>query len=181
MRRLYSDPPNTGRVLPSLRRLWPTTSEKAPTLGLDSSACCRADCMLDLVDADAEDAVSFTSAASADSPKGYGHAHGGGGQTWERVRAVIRYVTQKPWNRIPPITRTLIYNPVLACLAGGRNKARCACLCRRPSLAAHLWASYVQLAMFKFAIWAEELSSGPAWIHSAAVKRRLYVARVEAS
>lgn len=88
------------------------------------TVCWPADCMLDLVDADAEDAVSFTSAASADSPKGYGHANGAGGQTWERVRAAIRYVTQKPWNRIPPITRTLIYNPVLACLAGGRNKAR---------------------------------------------------------
>ena len=91
--------------------------------------------MLDLVDADAEDAVSFTSAASADSPKGYGgygHANGTGGQTWERVRAAIRYVTQKPWNRIPPITRTLIYNPVLACLAGGRNKARRALLAPDP-------------------------------------------------
>ncbi len=79
--------------------------------------------MLDLVDAEAEDALSYT---SADSPKGYGCAGGahGGEQTWERVRAAIRYVTQKPWNRIPPITRTLIYNPVLACLAGGRNKAR---------------------------------------------------------
>ncbi len=77
--------------------------------------------MLDLVDA--EDALSYT---SADSPKGYSNSSGehGGGQTWEVVRAAIRYVTQKPWNRIPPITRTLIYNPVLACLAGGRNKAR---------------------------------------------------------
>ena len=96
--------------------------------------------MLDLVDADAEDAVSFTSAASADSPKGYGHANGSGGQTWEHVRAAIRYVTQKPWNRIPPITRTLIYNPVLACLAGGRNKARRALPC--PSSMKQL--SYVQ-------------------------------------
>ncbi len=38
------------------------------------------------------------------------------------IRAAFRYVTQQPWNRIPPITRTLIYNPVLVCLAGGRNK-----------------------------------------------------------
>jgi hypothetical protein len=91
--------------------------------------------MLDLVDADAEDALSYT---SADSPKGYSNSsgeHGGGGQTWEVVRAAIRYVTQKPWNRIPPITRTLIYNPVLACLAGGRNKARCRC--RERSMHAH--------------------------------------------
>jgi hypothetical protein len=38
------------------------------------------------------------------------------------IRAAFRYVTQQPWNRIPPITRTLMYNPVLVCLAGGRNK-----------------------------------------------------------
>ena len=38
------------------------------------------------------------------------------------IRAAFRYVTQQPWNRIPPITKTLIYNPVLVCLAGGRNK-----------------------------------------------------------
>lgn len=40
----------------------------------------------------------------------------------ERVRAAFRYVTQRPWTRIPATSRTLIYNPVLACLAGGRNK-----------------------------------------------------------
>lgn len=38
------------------------------------------------------------------------------------IRAAFRYVTQQPWNRIPPLTRTLMYNPVLVCLAGGRNK-----------------------------------------------------------
>ncbi|MDG1808914.1 MAG: hypothetical protein P8I27_13550 [Pirellulaceae bacterium] len=38
------------------------------------------------------------------------------------IRAAFRYVTQQPWNRIPPVTKTLIYNPVLICLAGGRNK-----------------------------------------------------------
>lgn len=41
---------------------------------------------------------------------------------WEPIRAAYRYVTQMPWNRIPPTSRTLIYNPVVACLAGGRNK-----------------------------------------------------------
>ena len=41
---------------------------------------------------------------------------------WVPIRAALRYVTQRPWTRIPPISRTLIYNPVLACLAGGRNK-----------------------------------------------------------
>lgn len=41
---------------------------------------------------------------------------------WVPIRAAFRYVTQKPWNRIPVSTKTLIYNPVIACLAGGRNK-----------------------------------------------------------
>jgi hypothetical protein len=31
-------------------------------------------------------------------------------------------VTQRPWNRLPVVTKTYIFNPVLACLAGGRNK-----------------------------------------------------------
>ena len=38
------------------------------------------------------------------------------------IRAAIRYVTQKPWNRIPVGLKTFIYNPVLVCLSGGRNK-----------------------------------------------------------
>jgi hypothetical protein len=38
------------------------------------------------------------------------------------LRAVFRYVTQKPWNRIPPLSKTRIFNPIAACLAGGRNK-----------------------------------------------------------
>lgn len=42
---------------------------------------------------------------------------------WHDIRAAFRYVTQRPWNRIPLTTKTLIFNPVLACLAGGRNKA----------------------------------------------------------
>ncbi|MFK7847089.1 MAG: hypothetical protein AB8G77_17435 [Rhodothermales bacterium] len=41
---------------------------------------------------------------------------------WRPIRAAFRYVTQRPWNRIPPTTRTAILNPVLVCLAGGRNK-----------------------------------------------------------
>jgi hypothetical protein len=42
--------------------------------------------------------------------------------TWFPLRAVFRYVTQKPWNRIPLHTKTKILNPIVACLAGGRNK-----------------------------------------------------------
>lgn len=42
--------------------------------------------------------------------------------TWHQIRASFRYLTQKPWNRLPVHTKTRILNPVLACLAGGRNK-----------------------------------------------------------
>jgi hypothetical protein len=38
------------------------------------------------------------------------------------LRAVFRYVTQKPWNRLPIHSKTLVLNPIVACLAGGRNK-----------------------------------------------------------
>lgn len=38
------------------------------------------------------------------------------------IRAALRYVTQKPWNRIPIDTKTFIYNSTLVCLSGGRNK-----------------------------------------------------------
>ena len=38
------------------------------------------------------------------------------------IKAAYRYVTQKPWNRIPTTTKTWIYNSTIACLAGGRNK-----------------------------------------------------------
>ena len=38
------------------------------------------------------------------------------------IRAAFRYVTQSPWSRIPPQTKTFIYNSTLCCLAGGRNK-----------------------------------------------------------
>ena len=41
---------------------------------------------------------------------------------WVPLRAVFRYLTQKPWDRIPLHTKTKILNPIVACLAGGRNK-----------------------------------------------------------
>lgn len=41
---------------------------------------------------------------------------------WHQIRAAFRYVTQKPWNRIPLHSKTKILNPIIACLAGGRNK-----------------------------------------------------------
>mmetsp|Transcript_13002 Transcript_13002/g.20851 ORF Transcript_13002/g.20851 Transcript_13002/m.20851 type:complete len:500 (+) Transcript_13002:55-1554(+) len=42
---------------------------------------------------------------------------------WLPVRACFRYVTQRPWTRIPPfIRKTFVFNPIVCCLAGGRNK-----------------------------------------------------------
>lgn len=41
---------------------------------------------------------------------------------WIDIAAAFRYVTQKPWSRIPIHTKTKILNPVLACISGGRNK-----------------------------------------------------------
>jgi len=41
---------------------------------------------------------------------------------WVPLRAAFRYVTQKPLNRLPLHSNTKILNPIIACLAGGRNK-----------------------------------------------------------
>lgn len=41
---------------------------------------------------------------------------------WIPLRAAFRYLTQKPWNRLPLHSKTKILNPIIACLAGGRNK-----------------------------------------------------------
>ncbi|KAJ3221754.1 hypothetical protein HDU81_010345 [Chytriomyces hyalinus] len=41
---------------------------------------------------------------------------------WHAIRACFRYVTQKPWNRFPLNTKTIVLNNVVSCLAGGRNK-----------------------------------------------------------
>ncbi|KAI9002639.1 hypothetical protein BC832DRAFT_621960 [Gaertneriomyces semiglobifer] len=53
--------------------------------------------------------------------EGIMHVRGGSG-VWHPIRAVFRYLTQKPWSLLPLQSRTLILNPILACLAGGRNK-----------------------------------------------------------
>jgi hypothetical protein len=44
------------------------------------------------------------------------------GCVWLKVRACFRYTTQRPWTRFPIITRTRVLNPIICCLAGGRNK-----------------------------------------------------------
>ncbi|KAJ3059888.1 hypothetical protein HDU99_006143 [Rhizoclosmatium hyalinum] len=41
---------------------------------------------------------------------------------WHPIRACFRYVTQKPWNRFPINSKTIVLNSVVSCLAGGRNK-----------------------------------------------------------
>jgi len=41
---------------------------------------------------------------------------------WVFVDVAFRYLTQKPWNRLPIKSKTLIINPTIVCLAGGRNK-----------------------------------------------------------
>eukprot|EP01091_Cochliopodium_minus_P011235 TRINITY_DN3132_c0_g1_i1.p1 TRINITY_DN3132_c0_g1~~TRINITY_DN3132_c0_g1_i1.p1 ORF type:complete len:526 (+),score=145.44 TRINITY_DN3132_c0_g1_i1:72-1649(+) len=48
---------------------------------------------------------------------------------WINVRAAFRYVTQKPWNRMPipgdkevDLPRTQFINPIVVDIAGGRNK-----------------------------------------------------------
>ncbi len=41
---------------------------------------------------------------------------------WLPLRATFRYLTQRPWNRLPIHSKTHIINPIISCLAGGRNK-----------------------------------------------------------
>ncbi|KAI9257617.1 hypothetical protein BY458DRAFT_460856 [Sporodiniella umbellata] len=43
-------------------------------------------------------------------------------KNWHPIRACFRYVTQKPWNRFPLKTKTIVMNEIISCLAGGRNK-----------------------------------------------------------
>ncbi len=41
---------------------------------------------------------------------------------WHIIRGAFRYLTQRPWTRLPLQSKTIIVNPIIACLAGGRNK-----------------------------------------------------------
>lgn len=41
---------------------------------------------------------------------------------WIKIDVAFRYLTQKPWNRLPISSKTVIVNPIITCLAGGRNK-----------------------------------------------------------
>lgn len=42
--------------------------------------------------------------------------------TWKKISACFRFVTQSPWDRIPVNCKTYILNPIISCLGGGRNK-----------------------------------------------------------
>ena len=41
---------------------------------------------------------------------------------WRPIRGAFRYLTQRPWTRLPLHGKTRVVNPIVACLAGGRNK-----------------------------------------------------------
>lgn len=42
------------------------------------------------------------------------------------IACAWRYVTQRPWTRLPVNLKTPLLNPIVACLAGGRNKTTAA-------------------------------------------------------
>ncbi|MDJ0838359.1 MAG: hypothetical protein QNK37_17715 [Acidobacteriota bacterium] len=111
--------------LPRLKRRGPTNGGLAVLFDKNhTEAAGYAGCLADLVDEPVYLVPCF-----ADEPdpswrfcdKGVLSIRTSAGE-WLPVRAALRYVTQKPWTRIPPVTKTYIFNPVLACLAGGRNK-----------------------------------------------------------
>lgn len=68
-----------------------------------------------------DDGILFIRAPPAGGAAAVAPAQGGAEQ-WLPMRGVFRYVTQSPWARIPIATKTALMNPILACLAGGRNK-----------------------------------------------------------
>ena len=43
-------------------------------------------------------------------------------EQWHPIRACLRIVTQRPWKRMPIKTKTKVINPIISCIAGGRNK-----------------------------------------------------------
>lgn len=80
---------------------------------------------------------------------------------WQPMRAAFRYVTQRPWSRIPPVSRTLVLNPVLVCLAGGRNKMLAAKAYDFHN--GRLRGSGLQIAAPE-TIWDVDVDQVPAWV-----------------
>lgn len=77
------------------------------------------------------------------------------------IRAAFRYVTQQPWTRIPPLTKTALLNPVLACLAGGRNKALAA---KAYDLFNATWGNKGLRVRTPETIWDVALREVPLWV-----------------
>lgn len=108
-----SAPPPSSLSFSSVVRF---TEDGVLEVRIDGAACAEE------VDSDGDGSGNGTSGVM--SPLASSSSATPAAAVWAPVRACLRYVTQRPWNRIPPITRTLIFNPVLACLAGGRNKVK---------------------------------------------------------
>jgi len=81
---------------------------------------------------------------------------------WLPIRAAFRYVTQRPWTRIPAVTRTAMLNPVLTCLAGGRNKMLAA---KAYDLLNAEFRSTGLMIQTPETIWDVALNEVPLWVH----------------
>lgn len=77
------------------------------------------------------------------------------------LRFAFRYVTQKPWNRIPIRCKTKFVNPIICCLAGGRNKSLAA---KAYSLSNNTLQKYGLEIHTPKTIWDVHPSEIPIWI-----------------
>ncbi|HMQ08399.1 MAG TPA: hypothetical protein PKC30_13945 [Saprospiraceae bacterium] len=82
-------------------------------------------------------------------------------EEWIDIKAAFRYVTQKPWNRMPVATKTKILNPIISCIAGGRNKIMAA-------KAYELYNAEIESAGLKInipeTIWDVSQNEVPIWV-----------------
>eukprot|EP00590_Aulacoseira_subarctica_P001293 CAMPEP_0172434650 /NCGR_PEP_ID=MMETSP1064-20121228/70744_1 /TAXON_ID=202472 /ORGANISM="Aulacoseira subarctica , Strain CCAP 1002/5" /LENGTH=516 /DNA_ID=CAMNT_0013182885 /DNA_START=224 /DNA_END=1774 /DNA_ORIENTATION=- len=44
------------------------------------------------------------------------------GEKWLKVRAAFRYVTERPWNRFPLVSKTKFINSIVSSISAGKNK-----------------------------------------------------------
>ena len=86
------------------------------------------------------------------------------GDGWHPIRAAFRYVTQRPWNRLPIGTKTAILNPIVTCLAGGRNKMVAAKAydlfngeLRGTGLSIHTPETFWDVALAEIPLWVQRL------------------------
>ena len=80
---------------------------------------------------------------------------------WHPIRAALKYITQRPWARVPPVSKTAFFNSPLVCLAGGRNKLLAAKA--YDIFNADLRASRLELRTPE-TIWDVEREEVPLWI-----------------